>query len=152
MSRFRDREHLVRMAVLFAAGIAVFVVMRVVLVPADFGEYGHYRAGALADNASVVPVYAGRDACADCHEDVVASRQGSLHAQVGCEACHGALGAHAADPGEVQPVLLEATPLCLHCHARSVARPASFPQVDAEEHAGGDPCTDCHLPHHPEIS
>jgi hypothetical protein len=44
--RFRDAEHLARLAGLFLAGAALFVVLRAALVPDDFGVYGHYRAGA----------------------------------------------------------------------------------------------------------
>ena len=47
---FRDKEHLVRVAALFAAGFVLFVLARALFVPKGFGLYGHYRAGALADN------------------------------------------------------------------------------------------------------
>ena len=51
MSRlFGHREHLVRVAGLFLAGVVVFVVLQALLIPEGFGLYGHYRAGALADN------------------------------------------------------------------------------------------------------
>jgi uncharacterized CHY-type Zn-finger protein len=149
--RFRDSEHLVRLVGLFAAGILVFLVLRMVMVPKSFGVYGHYRAGALLDLRARDPVYAGRAACADCHDDIVAQRVGSRHAQIGCESCHGALAAHAADPEAVKPELPEATPLCERCHQANVARPHGFPQVDPAEHAEGSPCTECHSPHHPEI-
>ncbi len=59
---FKDKEHLVRMAGLFGVGLLVFVVLRGVLIPADFGELGHYRASALDDNRSVELKFAGRAA------------------------------------------------------------------------------------------
>ncbi len=149
--RFRDSEHLVRLAGLFAAGTVAFLVLRAVMVPHDFGTYGHYRAGALSDNQARSPVFAGRAACAECHDDIVAQRVGSHHARIGCESCHGALAAHAADPDSLKPELPEATPLCVGCHQMNVARPHAFPQVDPAEHAEGSPCTECHSPHHPEI-
>ena len=46
---FKDKEHLFRMAGLFGVGLLVFVVLRGVLIPADFGDLGHYRASALDD-------------------------------------------------------------------------------------------------------
>lgn len=148
---FRDKEHLIRMAGLFAGGIVVFLVLRGVLVPADFGELGHYRTGAFAENSSIGPSFAGRGLCESCHDDVADARLGSAHAAVGCEACHGALAGHAEDPGASAPELPQATPLCLSCHRSGVAKPKWFPQVEPEGHAEGEACQECHAPHHPEI-
>ena len=149
--RIADLEHFIRAAVLLLCLLAVFLVVRGFLVPKGFGLYGHYRAGALADIAARPLAFAGRAACADCHSDVVDARKGSKHERIGCEACHGALAAHAADPSSAQPVLPDTTKICLVCHAHSVTRPVSFPQVDPQEHSQGQPCTSCHRPHHPEI-
>lgn len=143
----RDAEHLVRLALLFAAGTVVFVVVRAIAVPADFGEYGHYRAGALDDVRERQPRFAGRAACAECHDVAVAELAGGGHSGVGCEACHGPLAAHAADPGEAAAPAAVAT--CALCHAANQARPAGHPQVDVEAHAEGNACTDCHVPHAP---
>ena len=148
----KDREHLVRMAVIFAGALALFLVVRAVMVPKGFGTYGHFRSGALKDNASHPIVYAGRQACGDCHDDIVAARKGSKHEQIGCEACHGALAAHAADPDKMQPVLPDARTICLVCHLANMTKPKWFPQVNPKEHGDGGPCTSCHKPHHPEIS
>jgi hypothetical protein len=145
----RDGNHLIRVAALFGAGSLAFFVMRGLLVPADFGRFGHYRAGALADNRKRPAGFAGKPACLDCHSEVADLQKGSKHAAVRCEACHGALARHAEDPG-VAPVKLVATRLCLTCHRAAAGRPAKFPQVDAESHAGGADCTSCHRPHHPE--
>lgn len=148
---FEDKEHLVRMAGLFAVGIVVFLVLRGVLVPADFGELGHYRTSAIDDNRSVLPQFAGREACEACHDGVAEERASSAHRSISCETCHGALAAHADDPGAVMPELPESTPLCVGCHEMNAARPSWFPQVNGADHADGSPCDDCHLPHHPEI-
>jgi hypothetical protein len=148
---FQDKEHLVRMAGLFLAGLAVFLVVRALLVPRDFHEYGHFRTGALADNSARAAVHAGREACASCHPDVVEARKGSRHDAIGCEACHGASGAHAADPG-VKPARPEARSLCLGCHRKDPASPKNFPQVIPEDHMGGGACGTCHKPHHPRPS
>src|SRR5512146_266539 len=87
----KDREHLVRMAGLFVAGLALFLIARTVLVPKDFNEFGHFRTGALADNMVRPMAFAGRDTCESCHPDIVDERKGSRHAAIACEACHGAL-------------------------------------------------------------
>lgn len=150
--RWKDAGHLIRMALLFLLGISAFLAARALFVPAGFGRYGHYRAGALDDNRAQPLRYAGRQACGDCHGDVLEARKGSRHERIGCEACHGPLGRHAEDPESAKPVLPDKNGICLHCHLREPARPATFPQVDPAEHAGKDPCGDCHSAHHPEIS
>lgn len=154
MERFKDKEHLVRMAVLFLGAIGIFVVARALMVPKDFGIYGHYRANALAEVASRPITYAGRKACEDCHSDIVAARKGSKHEKIACEACHGAQAKHAGsdDPAANKPTLPDAKTLCMVCHSENVAKPKGFPQVDPKEHGDGGPCTSCHKPHHPEVS
>ena len=146
--RFRDQIHLIRLAGVFVAGGLVFLLMRALLVPSDFGVLGHYRASALTDNREVPMAYAGRQACADCHDDMSAELAGGGHAGVGCEACHGAWARHAEDPAAVVPELPGAR-MCVICHARSAARPDWFPQVQPEEHSGGEECTECHQAHRP---
>jgi hypothetical protein len=138
---------------LFGAGILVFLVARAVLVPKDFGTLGHFREGALADNRAREVAFAGRAACGDCHSDIVDARKGSKHAQVGCEACHGALAAHASasDPSASKPAKPDPRKICLVCHLSNIAKPKGFPQVDPKDHGEGGACGDCHKPHHPEL-
>lgn len=152
MSRFfADSQHLLRAAVLLLAGALLFVVLRAVFVPKGFGEYGHYRAGAILDNQNRPLHFAGRAACEECHTDVVAARHGSKHERIGCEACHGALAAHAADPGAETPPRPDAKTICLRCHQHNVTAPASFPQVIPKEHGDGQACNACHPAHHPDV-
>lgn len=146
-----DAQHLVRLAGLFLVGVLVFLVARGLFTPKGFGDYGHYRPGALDDNRAHELSYAGRDACAECHDDIVAARRDSKHEQVGCESCHGPLAAHADDPGGEAPLRPEGDATCLACHLDTASRPASFPQVEPRDHADGTPCLECHSPHHPEV-
>jgi hypothetical protein len=148
-NRFQDVEHLFRVAGLFAVGVVIFVVARAAFVPDDFGVYGHYRAGALDDARSRPIVFAGRAACAECHED--AGTAAGAHARVGCEACHGAQAAHAADPGAATPGKLEPATLCLNCHRASASKPEWFAQIDPADHAAGESCDACHAPHAPAL-
>jgi hypothetical protein len=152
MSRlFGHREHLVRVAALFLAGVLVFLVLQAVLVPKGFGLYGHYRAGALEENRTRPVAFAGRAACVECHAEVPEAAKGGRHAAIRCEACHGALASHAADPMGQKAVRPDSKLLCARCHAVNVARPAGFPQVDPAEHAGGETCTTCHVAHKPGL-
>jgi len=145
----RDAEHLLRLALLFAAGVLVFLLVRALLVPAGFGELGHFRTGAIEDNSERALRFAGRAACAECHDDAAAELGAGRHARIGCESCHGPLAAHAADPEAAAAVRPDATPLCVRCHESNPARPAGHPQVEPREHAEGAACTDCHQPHAP---
>ena len=146
----KDREHLIRLAGLFLGALALFLLARAALVPKDFGQLGHYRPGALADVAARPVSFAGRLACADCHDDVAGKLHGGKHAGVGCEACHGPLAAHAADPTTASATKPDTLQLCPVCHAQNAAKPKTFPQVDVKEHADGNACKDCHDPHHPD--
>jgi hypothetical protein len=145
----KDAEHLVRLAILFAAGVLAFLILRALLVPPDFGEYGHFRTGAIADNQKRPLNYAGRSACTECHGEEAGLLSKGSHAKVGCETCHGALAAHATDSDNVKPAKLDAVALCTRCHAENQARPKKQPQVDAEEHSEGNACTECHDAHSP---
>jgi hypothetical protein len=143
--------HLLRMALLFAAGLVVFLAVRALLVPQDFGRYGHYRPGAAEENRGRPLFHAGEGACADCHEDVAEAKAPGPHAGVRCEACHGPLKSHADDPEAVKPARPAVPALCLRCHREDGARPSGFPAVDGS-HGGGEPCLGCHKPHDPRIS
>jgi hypothetical protein len=145
---FRDFEHLLRMAGLFALGLLVFGIARAELVPKDFGKYGHYRAGAIDDVAASPLSYAGRARCTECHEDVVTAAQPAKHKVIACETCHGALLKHADDP-EVETRKLDGQALCLRCHAANTGKPTHQPTVVAKEHSDEDKCTACHKPHDP---
>jgi len=146
---FKDKMHLVRMAALFAAGVVVFVLARAIFVPKGFGLYGHYRAGALADNRSRPVSYAGRALCGDCHTDKKEELASGKHAGVGCETCHGPLARHAEDPSALKPAKPEPKTLCVGCHLAGVAKPRKFPQIDPKAHFDGGDCHACHASHAP---
>jgi Cytochrome c7 and related cytochrome c len=149
--RFRDFEHVLRAGALFAGGLAVFLVIRWALVPADFGVYGFYRAGALADSQALPIRYAGQTQCLDCHADVAETRKDSRHANINCEACHGPLARHASGNFDLKPKALNPRLLCLQCHTQAAGKPGGFPQIVAAEHAPEGACTTCHTPHRPKI-
>lgn len=152
MAKFKDVEHLLRLAAVFLAGIIIFLVARTQLVPKSFGEYGHYRGDALNEVASRPVKYAGHKACEDCHSDIFEAKSTGKHAGVNCEACHGPLANHAADPGSVVPQLPDTKVLCARCHTANIAKPKSFPQVVVADHAGDLACNTCHKPHVPSMT
>lgn len=146
----KEAVHLVRLAVILAAGAGVFVFVRQSIIPKGFGQYGHFRPGALEDNRSKPLVHAGRAACADCHDEAVTTLKKSRHGAIGCEACHGPQFAHTQDASQ-KPVLPDTRVLCARCHEKNSARPAFLPQVVVKEHAGDSACKDCHKPHSPKM-
>ena len=148
---FRDAGHLIRLAGLLFAAILAFLLVRQLVVPAGFGQYGHYRPQALAMNRERPVVHAGRQACLACHDGIEQSRQGGRHAQIGCEACHGPLAKHAEDPSQLTPTKPDGAKLCARCHEADAAKPRKFPQVVTREHMGGAGCTTCHKAHNPKL-
>ena len=149
--RPRHYDHVLRVAALFGIGFVAFLVVRSVLVPADFGRYGFFRAGALDDVRARPTAFAGEATCVDCHGTVAEERQPSKHAPVRCEACHGPLNKHAAGELDPLPPKLDSRKLCATCHTKLAGRPNWFPQVVIADHAGDAECTACHQPHHPKI-
>jgi hypothetical protein len=142
---------LVRLALLFAAGVVVFLLVRSMLVPPGFGELGHFRPGAIAANQQKPLHFAGHAACNDCHSENAADLADSRHARIACESCHGPLAAHVADPDATKPAMLDAVELCSRCHAALPSRPQKQPQVEIVAHAEGESCTECHEAHDPTL-
>jgi hypothetical protein len=139
----------VLLGLVFLGGLAAFLALRAAVVPDSFGRFGHYRAAALDENRERPLSFAGQQACAPCHSDIVEQRASGRHKNVSCEACHGPLAAHAADPAGLRPPALPGARLCGSCHESDAAKPAQFPQVNAQEHSAGAECASCHQPHHP---
>jgi cytochrome c7-like protein len=151
MSDRHDRAHLYRVAALFALGLVLFFIARAFLLPKDFGLYGHYRAGALADAAARPISYAGQAACVECHSDVGDLRKTNSHARVACETCHGPLAKHASGDDTTKPVRPDGRTVCMRCHLKSASKPAKFPQIVLKDHADDGPCVACHQSHAPKL-
>jgi len=160
--RFQHAGHVLRVAAVFACGFVGFLVLRWAVVPADFGKYGFYRAGALDDIKARRISYAGAASCDSCHHDTYVLPKDwpklepgkdapeDKHSILHCEACHGPLAAHAADK-TVPVAKVGADRLCLTCHREIPGRPHSQPQiVPNKDHGNGDPCLSCHSPHFPK--
>jgi len=153
--RFRHYSHVVRVASLFVGGFAIFVLLRALLIPPDFGLYGFYRAGALDDVRAQPKQYEGQEACGVCHSPVEELRQQARHAAVACEACHGPAASHvvALQAGDfsVTPTIADVRPLCLRCHTAGAGKPAFLPTVVVADHFPDTECTMCHNPHKPSF-
>lgn len=149
-SPFGHYGHVARVAGLFAVALLGFLLVRALLVPSDFGRYGFYRGGALADIRARSVDFGGEASCVPCHAKVFDERKGTRHAGVHCEACHGPLAAHAHTPS-VTATALDPRKPCIQCHAKIAGRPRLVPQVVVADHSGDAECAVCHQPHSPKI-
>src|SRR6266568_4384509 len=57
----------------------------------------------------------GREDCYACHEEVKALKEGSKHARLACDTCHGKLREHLAN-SETKPTTIIDQALCGKCH------------------------------------
>jgi hypothetical protein len=151
MSRFRIPSQLIPPIVMFALAGLALIITRQILVPKTFGEYGHYRGAAVEEIASRQPVYAGYQACLDCHDDIYQTKSQGSHRGLNCETCHGAAAAHAQAPDSTLPTVPRGRDYCLLCHAYNPSRPTGFPQIISENHNPGKACTSCHNSHSPQL-
>jgi hypothetical protein len=95
--------------------------------------------------------FAGGESCDPCHQDLTESWTSSAHKSVECETCHSVAREHALTGAAMPPLTGDAS-LCGLCHEQVFSRPEGFPQMDPEEHAGGQACTECHSAHSPRRS
>lgn len=138
---------LFRLVLLTIGIVVVYLTARYFLTPPSFGAYGWYRANALEERASQTPVYAGKQACDECHSEVLATLAAHKHKTLSCETCHGVGKAHAENP-DVEFSKLSLTP-CMRCHEANPTRPKWYPQITIKDHYTGERCTECHSPHEP---
>ena len=139
-----------RLLVVFGVLVTGLVVARHFLIPKTFGEIGHYRAAAVGSIAARKVNYAGREACAVCHDDIAKDYVRRKHANLTCEVCHGAGAAHADAPTDVKLQTPRQRAAWLLCHSYDPSRPTGFPQIDPVAHNAPKPCVGCHNPHAPE--
>ena len=142
-------DQIKRLLILFGVLGIGLVAARFFLVPATFGKYGHYRAAAIDAVVAQSIQYAGHQACADCHEDLVDMKLASRHRTVTCEVCHGPAAAHTEAPDEHELPAPRQRSYCPLCHEYNASRPTGFPQIDPRAHNPMKPCMSCHNPHDP---
>lgn len=143
-------EQAVRLVIVFTVAIAIPLLLRKILIPPDFGVYGHYRASAVDEIISQEIRYAGREACLECHDDVVALKNEGYHRNVACEVCHGPAAAHVEDEEAVELRIPRERGYCPLCHEYLPSRPTGFPQILAATHNPRKNCVSCHNPHDPK--
>jgi len=152
------KSHVWRPLYLALGAIALLLVARKLMVPADFGVHGasftynFYRLASIDDWKNMPVHYRGKDTCTDCHEDKVKAINASPHAQIQCENCHGPAGDHPDNPALLE--IDRSRALCLRCHTGlpyPSSHRADLPGVDPENHNPRTECAECHNPHNPDL-
>ncbi len=138
------------LVLLFAVFLFIFLFVRQLFIPESFGKYGNYRAAAVDSIMANSLVYAGHQACAECHDDVAEEKSQYMHRHVACETCHGPGYAHTREPDEHSVSTPKGRKFCVLCHSYNPSRPTGFPRIDPLVHNPLKQCTTCHEPHTPE--
>ena len=138
-----------RLLILGVVLVSVFLVLKHLLTPDSFGQFGHYRGDALAEVAAHQTKYIGSDACYDCHDSIVAIKKEGFHSGIACESCHGPGYKHIDDPENAKLDKPDSREFCAHCHSINKARPGVITQQNFKEHNPDEKCVSCHNPHQP---
>ena len=152
------RNHVLRPLFVIIGAVALLLLVRHLMVPADFGvngdnfTYGFHRQGNIGEWQDVQVKYRGKEYCADCHEEKVEHSKISSHAAIQCENCHGPAIDHPENPERL--TIDTGRDLCLRCHAYLPYPNTGRAGIRAVSPAGHNPgidCSDCHNPHNPSL-
>ncbi len=145
------QPHLKRAFTLLAFAIIVFILIRSLLVPDSFGQYGWYRGDSVVELRNLPINYSGSAICGedDCHKNIYSVWANDRHKTVNCETCHGPSEKHVFNPREKLTPANDSREYCGLCHFKRLARPEKFPQIEDETHGENLRCVYCHNPHKP---
>jgi predicted CXXCH cytochrome family protein len=143
-------SQLKRLFLLGVVVVSLFLILKYILTPASFGQYGHYRGDALGEIATHQVKYMGSKTCEECHDSIVTIKNGGYHSDIQCEACHGPAYKHNKTPKKEKLIKPDSREFCAKCHSMNKARPEkAITQQDIKEHHKGKKCVECHNPHEP---
>jgi hypothetical protein len=142
-------KQITRLLIVFVIFVGLFLLVRSFLIPDSFGDFGHYRANSIKENAAHSIKYVGAAACKTCHKEIDTVKNAGVHAFINCEACHGPGYKHIGDPKANKLNKPGERADCGKCHSKNASRPLAQKQVDLEKHNTGNKCIKCHNPHSP---
>lgn len=132
----------------FIVFIGLFLLIRHLLIPDSFGQFGHYRGDVLLEIESIPAVYADKEDCHACHSDIQEQIISDAHSEISCLSCHGPGSAHVEDPQPGNITKGASREFCGRCHEKNAAKPSDVVfQVDMKTHNIEGNCIDCHNPH-----
>lgn len=142
-----------RLILVFAVFIGIMLVLKYLLTPESWREYGPYRGNALREIAAQDIKYMQMETCEMCHDSIASLKSEGVHKSLQCEVCHGPGYLHADDENEPENndmQIPEDGQFCMRCHTKNPASPKNIiKQIDAAEHSEGEDCINCHNPHQP---
>ena len=159
--RSSPRAHVIRIVLTLAGLMIVGGFFRQALLPDEFGKYGHYRPGAVQDEANRAARIMTSASCFDCHPLIKKIHLEGVHKTVMCEVCHGAYADHVKDDVVFATMRVvrdeEIKPLCIRCHNKIVQAmpPESIKLVALPTHLEEKKvrthhiCNQCHHVHAP---
>ncbi len=145
------QPHLKKAFTLLGIAIIGFIIVRSMIVPQSFGQYGWYRGESVNDSMNFEVEHAGSISCSEenCHKTIYSVWFNSGHKTINCETCHGPSKKHVDNVRIMPTPANDSREYCGLCHFKKVARPANFPQIEPEIHGENLRCTYCHNPHKP---
>ena len=139
-----------RLLLAFALFIGIMLVLKYILTPESWREFGAYRGNALIEIADKEAKFVQMETCAVCHDSIAGLKIQSNHKSLQCEICHGPGYKHAEEPENNDMESPRGRQFCLRCHTKNAASPQNIiKQIDAVEHNEGEECITCHNPHQP---
>ncbi|MBI5508566.1 MAG: hypothetical protein HY903_07420 [Deltaproteobacteria bacterium] len=149
-------RHTVPLFLVVGVTVTAALTARSFAVPSGFGAHGYFRGTAPTEARDFPLRHAGKERCAECHEDELNLHDKDAHAKVPCETCHGPGAQHADASGDAPILVPRAKEDCLVCHRILDARPGAFPQISLQDHYrfvgvkdDNVQCIQCHSPHEP---
>jgi len=150
-------NHVFRPLFVALAIVAAILLVRLAIVPADFGIYErgymygwHSKANEL-EWEKVHVKYRTSTVCAPCHRKNFDSIRGSAHEAISCENCHGPVYDHPRDPAGL--TIDRSRSLCIRCHARLPYKGSDRGKIrgiNPDRHYPSEECVLCHIPHNPK--
>lgn len=151
------KNHVWRPLYLALCLVAIVLLARLFIVPADFGVhergymYGWHRKANEAEWKTVRVKYKTAARCKECHPTIYSDIKDSVHGIISCENCHGPSYDHPKDP--IGYTIDRSRKLCIRCHAR-LPYPnnirGTIKGIIPEEHYPQAECMMCHYPHNPK--
>jgi hypothetical protein len=136
--------------------VACMLLLRLVLVPKDFGiwergyMYGFHNKANEAYWKDIKVKYMGQESCKPCHKRNYDDIKKSPHTNIDCENCHGPLLEHPKAPAKMS--IDSSRSLCLRCHLKLPYKPSdrgSMKGINPDTHHPSEECVLCHYPHNP---
>jgi len=146
----RFPDPLARLIVVVLALVVAGLVVVFGLIPKSMMDVNAQWADAVKREEARPIKYAGFHACAECHEELYATKKKGYHRDLSCETCHGPAKAHTEDSDKVKPAIPAARTFCPQCHAYDPSRPRGFPMINPVAHNPLKACASCHNPHDPK--